>query len=438
MATAQVLVQTEDDTTATSHVSIGQNLADALKHLRRQSETRMFWADAICINQKDLAERSQQVLLMGVIHGLASGVVAFLGPEAGGSSAALDLIEKTGSLVDRKFGRGELPVRTGPPKPWEGMGFFRSGSRPDTPNAQTPRTDSTDFLASTLNATALVSWVSDWSTPIDTADIHDFTPELFHLGPSFTYIDSTVIHATGAHISRVACVIYFDKGKMYSGSDADTAVYLRTLFLTLAENQYSQTTNLIQRQHFWEACCRTLWFNNFSERWVPPVLMNSIVSQTRASISNAVGTPVHLAHFTEDGHLGAAAESVSVGGQVTVLSDSFTPVVLRPDSLAIKQYRVLSACYLDRGMHGESHLGDLPTKLHGVLNGKGSRMLWGAAYMDVYTRVIYQDDPRNEPFRLGLHKRGFLAESSLVELKPAGAWDVLSRAGFPVQTFELI
>lgn len=89
-------------------------------------------------------------------------------------------------------------------------------------------------------------------------------------------------------------------------------------------------------------------------------------------------------------------------------------------------------------MHGESHLGDLPTKLHGVLNGKGSTMLQGAAYMDIDTRVIYQDDPRDEPSLLGLHKRGFLTESLLVELKRAGAWDVLSRAGFNVKTFELI
>lgn len=58
--------------------------------------------------------------------------------------------------------------------------------------------------------------------------------------------------------------------------------------------------------------------------------------------------------------------------------------------------------------------------------------------MDIDTGVIYQDDPRDELFLTGLQERGFLTEPSLAELEQVGAWDLLSRAGFPVKTFRLI
>ncbi|KAG4436586.1 hypothetical protein IFR05_007940 [Cadophora sp. M221] len=43
-------------------------LYDALKRLRRIHEARIFWIDAICVNQQDLAERSSQVSLMVKIY----------------------------------------------------------------------------------------------------------------------------------------------------------------------------------------------------------------------------------------------------------------------------------------------------------------------------------------------------------------------------------
>lgn len=63
---------------------ITYNLAAALKHLRA---TELFadeaalpiWIDAICINQADLAERSQQVAIMGSIYSGARCVLSWLG-----------------------------------------------------------------------------------------------------------------------------------------------------------------------------------------------------------------------------------------------------------------------------------------------------------------------------------------------------------------------
>lgn len=57
---------------------ITRNLYDALLHMRQTGE-RVLWADALCINQADLAEQASQVLQMGSIYRQASTVVVYLG-----------------------------------------------------------------------------------------------------------------------------------------------------------------------------------------------------------------------------------------------------------------------------------------------------------------------------------------------------------------------
>lgn len=59
------------------HVTI--NLHSALKHLRHESEPRLLWVDALCINQADDSERAQQVSIMGDIYKSAAGVQIYLG-----------------------------------------------------------------------------------------------------------------------------------------------------------------------------------------------------------------------------------------------------------------------------------------------------------------------------------------------------------------------
>lgn len=54
----------------------------ALLHLRRDTDSLIFWIDAICINQSDLIERGQQVTHMRDIYQGAAEVVVRLGPEA--------------------------------------------------------------------------------------------------------------------------------------------------------------------------------------------------------------------------------------------------------------------------------------------------------------------------------------------------------------------
>jgi hypothetical protein len=47
---------------------ITQTLFTALRYLRLEDRPRVLWADAICINQKDIPERGQQVGLMSRIY----------------------------------------------------------------------------------------------------------------------------------------------------------------------------------------------------------------------------------------------------------------------------------------------------------------------------------------------------------------------------------
>ncbi|ENH67416.1 Heterokaryon incompatibility protein 6, OR allele [Fusarium oxysporum f. sp. cubense race 1] len=67
----------------TSHTMvISGSLHIALRELRRNNNSRVIWADAICINQEDAKERGQQVALMGQIFSGAWQVVVWLGEES--------------------------------------------------------------------------------------------------------------------------------------------------------------------------------------------------------------------------------------------------------------------------------------------------------------------------------------------------------------------
>ncbi|KAK5734910.1 hypothetical protein LTR17_008543 [Elasticomyces elasticus] len=60
-----------------------QNLYDLLSQLRQEQSHCWLWIDALCINQDDDDERSQQVKIMGDIFRAANTVLAWLGPFTG-------------------------------------------------------------------------------------------------------------------------------------------------------------------------------------------------------------------------------------------------------------------------------------------------------------------------------------------------------------------
>lgn len=66
-------------------LGITDNVKILLEHLRDPKENRIFWIDALCIDQADLEDRSKQVQLMGKIYEMADKVTIWLGPERDGS-----------------------------------------------------------------------------------------------------------------------------------------------------------------------------------------------------------------------------------------------------------------------------------------------------------------------------------------------------------------
>ncbi|KAI9640586.1 hypothetical protein NHQ30_010885 [Ciborinia camelliae] len=77
-------------------IPITTSLKLALTRLRLLSKSRVLWIDAICINQQDNEEKSEQILLMPKIYSSAFKTVVYLGPEADRSDLAIGLIEKVG------------------------------------------------------------------------------------------------------------------------------------------------------------------------------------------------------------------------------------------------------------------------------------------------------------------------------------------------------
>jgi GTP-sensing pleiotropic transcriptional regulator CodY len=84
---------------------VTDNLYSALHGLRLRDRDRFLWIDAICINQADKGEQSQQVRQMGTIYKLAKGVLFWLGkatPEIIALMDALRQLQRTGAEWDFK------------------------------------------------------------------------------------------------------------------------------------------------------------------------------------------------------------------------------------------------------------------------------------------------------------------------------------------------
>jgi hypothetical protein len=77
-------------------VPITTNLRCALNNLRHECEDRIFWVDALCIDQSNPAERGRQVSQMRYVYELASTVVVFAGGMIEGYDVAMDYIETIG------------------------------------------------------------------------------------------------------------------------------------------------------------------------------------------------------------------------------------------------------------------------------------------------------------------------------------------------------
>ncbi|KAK2604201.1 hypothetical protein N8I77_007149 [Diaporthe amygdali] len=104
------------------------NLHWALRRIRDPLEVQVIWADAICINQLDLQERSQQVAMMGSIFSSASRVLVCMGdpPRSGEDEDVSSLMNGFALLWGRHpnipFLREDDPLQTDPR--WRSVGTF--------------------------------------------------------------------------------------------------------------------------------------------------------------------------------------------------------------------------------------------------------------------------------------------------------------------------
>ncbi|KAK4452528.1 heterokaryon incompatibility protein-domain-containing protein [Podospora aff. communis PSN243] len=88
---------------------ITANLHDALCRFRSEDEVVSLWADAVCINQADLDEKSAQVPLMGVIYRSAREVWVWLGDVGGvgdGAEGEVAALAGFAGEMEGRFGMG--------------------------------------------------------------------------------------------------------------------------------------------------------------------------------------------------------------------------------------------------------------------------------------------------------------------------------------------
>ena len=87
-------------------LQVTTNLAAALKSLRHPEWIRILWIDAICINQNNVEERTQQVSIMRDIYQHARQTVIWLGDAKSDSGSAIDACERLlVAIFDRDAGR---------------------------------------------------------------------------------------------------------------------------------------------------------------------------------------------------------------------------------------------------------------------------------------------------------------------------------------------
>ncbi|KAF1841543.1 WD40 repeat-like protein [Cucurbitaria berberidis CBS 394.84] len=102
-------------------IKITSSLASALRHLRSIENSVILWIDQICMNQPDIAEKVQQIPLMGKIYTNATNTLIWLGDDEDSSSVlAFETMENVharlqgsdAQVTPEDFGRLHFPPAT--------------------------------------------------------------------------------------------------------------------------------------------------------------------------------------------------------------------------------------------------------------------------------------------------------------------------------------
>lgn len=103
----QLFVRSDAQKWSCLHITASVN--SFLRHFRVPHNARQLWIDAICLNQKDETEKTQQIPLMGRIYNDAKRVRIWLGDdEVDKAQDAFAIIRDTGRDNERKLSEGEL------------------------------------------------------------------------------------------------------------------------------------------------------------------------------------------------------------------------------------------------------------------------------------------------------------------------------------------
>jgi hypothetical protein len=87
---------------------ITQNCASALCRLRKDDTGTPLWIDAICIDQENLAERSQQVSIMRDIYRFAQQVIIYLGEREADDAVAMQYLSNYNREEEQALARSKL------------------------------------------------------------------------------------------------------------------------------------------------------------------------------------------------------------------------------------------------------------------------------------------------------------------------------------------
>ncbi|KAH8747572.1 heterokaryon incompatibility protein-domain-containing protein [Hyaloscypha finlandica] len=187
------------------------NLRDALIRIRIHQEPAMLWADALCIDQKNLQERSHQVSLMTEIYQGAKVVWIYLGSDEEGHAEHIKaLLDEVSELrTSKTFTLEGHPISRDPrwpllrvmlDEPW----FYRTWVIQEAALARDPRIlygnvafdfrdvlnhaswlrESSVKLYSTLNLDLHIAWAQNWAkTPANpNEDFYDLLNHARYLG----------------------------------------------------------------------------------------------------------------------------------------------------------------------------------------------------------------------------------------------------------------
>ena len=101
-----------DDGESERVLELTGSLFAALRRVRLPNAQRRVWADQVCINQKDLEERSQQVQFMNLIYKNATHILVWLGlDENGAAELAFKLVKRLDDNFNDDAGRKILHAR---------------------------------------------------------------------------------------------------------------------------------------------------------------------------------------------------------------------------------------------------------------------------------------------------------------------------------------